>query len=76
MMPLVYPYHYWQLRSRSPVHDAPRVQVVQREQEGVQHHLHRLPLRETSPIAVQQPVEVAALGVLLDQDHVGALLQG
>mmetsp|Transcript_21320 Transcript_21320/g.46573 ORF Transcript_21320/g.46573 Transcript_21320/m.46573 type:complete len:602 (-) Transcript_21320:1145-2950(-) len=58
------------------VHDAARMQVVQGEQEGVQHHLHRLPLAEAAAVLVQQAVKVTALRVLLNQDHVGALLEG
>lgn len=57
------------------VHDPVGVQVVQGQQEGVQHHLDGLPFVKPAAVLVQQPVQITPFGVLLHQHDITALLQ-
>mmetsp|Transcript_17100 Transcript_17100/g.42875 ORF Transcript_17100/g.42875 Transcript_17100/m.42875 type:complete len:270 (+) Transcript_17100:1933-2742(+) len=58
------------------VRDAVGVQVVDDEQEGVQHQLHRRALRQPPAIPVQQREQIARVRKLLHQHHLVRLLEG
>ena len=58
------------------VDDALGVHVVQRTQEGVQHELYCLALRQPPAVLVHYGEQVGAVDVLLHHDHLVALLEG
>jgi hypothetical protein len=57
------------------VRHAPGVQVGERQQEGLQHQLHRLPVAQPPALLVRKVEQVAARRPLLHQHHVLALLR-